>query len=117
MISADALSGMRATAELALPDTCQVQRATKASDGAGGFTEVWATVATVACRLSPSGGAEKIIAEKLSQVNPVTITVPVGTSVQTGDRIVVRGRIFEFQALTDRGAWGIVRKLICVEIL
>lgn len=53
MLSADELAGIRATQAANLPDVASVRRAARVSDGAGGVTQTWATIAQrVPCRLS-----------------------------------------------------------------
>ena len=48
VLSGAELSDMRDEAELALPDTCEIQTLSLTTDGQGGNSEVYATTATVA---------------------------------------------------------------------
>ncbi len=52
MLNSAEIASMRAQQALALPDTVVIQRATSVRDDAGGSTLSWATLATVAGRLS-----------------------------------------------------------------
>jgi head-tail adaptor len=118
MLTADEITTMRSTLNTSLPDTAQVQRRTLTPDGAGGFTESWSTVATVACRLSPAGRSpeERVIAERLTATSTWTLTVPALTDVQTADRVVVGSRTFEVAAALARSS-EISRRVICVEVV
>ena len=105
MLGATQISGMRATAALALPDTATISRVARASDSAGGWTETWSTVASgVACRLmstqklgeGPAGGTQQAAAEWV-------LTLPLGTDLRAADRIVVASRTFEVTTLLSAG--------------
>jgi hypothetical protein len=95
--TADELARMRATAQSSMFDSCAVTRLTQASDGAGGQTETWATVATVACRVTPQviRGRDLDIAERIAMSQQFIITVPAGTNVLVSDRIVSGGVTYE----------------------
>lgn len=118
MLTADELAAMRATVEDALPDTAQVQRRTLVSDGAGGYTESWSTVATVACRVARGGQLpqERVIAERLTTTSIWTLTLPALTDVTAADRIVVASRTFE---VVDVGARSdeVARRVVCMEVV
>jgi head-tail adaptor len=118
MLSTDDLVAMRTTLEDSLPDSCQVSRKTATSDSAGGFTESWATVATVDCRVSASGRSpqERAIADKLTGVSVWTITLPASTDVAIADRLVVGTRSFEVAGVLAR-SYEISRRVVCVEVL
>ncbi len=116
MITTDELASMRATLTASLPDSCAIQRVSQVSDGAGGYTESWATVATVACRVSPSGRQpeERAIADRLSATVSYTVTLPALTDVTTRDRLVIGGRSFEIQGVLSRTN-EISRRCVCTE--
>ncbi len=118
MLTASELSAMRSTLDASLPDTATVQRKTLTSDGAGGYTESWSTVATVACRVSPSGHSpeERVIAERLASMSIWMLTLPALTDVWPADRIVVGSRIFEVVAAMVRST-EISRRVVCTEVV
>ena len=118
MLSATEIDAMRSTLDDSLPDTAQVQRKTLTGDGAGGYTESWATVATVACRVAPSGQSpqERVIAERLTATSTWTLTIPALTDVQPADRIVVGAQTFDVVAALARSE-EIARRVVCVEVL
>ena len=117
MISDAELEAMRATLDESLPDSCQIRRATLASDGAGNMVPTWATVATVACRKSPSGNtpAERAVAERVASENPWTVTLPAGTDVRPADRLLIGSDTLEVVAPIAR-SWEISRRVVCVEV-
>jgi len=111
LLSSAQITAMRTTADLALPDTVVISRRTVASDGAGGWSETWATAATVAGRLMPKyqiSGSEGQQAGQIQAVAQWVATLPAGTDLRAGDRVTVAGRTFEVQAVLSAGvAWRI----------
>lgn len=101
-----------------LADSCQIQRPTLASDAAGGQTESWATVTTVACHVAPTGSqaAERLIAERLTSDVPWTIRLPFGTDARATDRIVSGGRTYEVIAPLSPRTDEVVVKTLCRQV-
>lgn len=81
---------MRADAEAILTDSAAIRRVTKSSNGQGGHTATWATVATVDCLLSPiteRSGESPIADGTLANARRV-FTFPADTDVRASDRIL-----------------------------
>ena len=118
MLTAAELTAMRATLNASLPDTCEISRVTLEPDGAGGQTETWETIVTVACRVAPSGRSpqERVIAERLSNESTWTLTLPAETDVQAGDRIVVGTRTFRVAGVLTR-SFETARRVVCSEVV
>lgn len=118
MLTDDELAGLRETAESALPDTCAISRATATTDSAGGYTLVWANVATgVACRAGPpTRQAERIAASKIEAVNVQVFTLPWDTDIRPADRIVWSAQTFEVLP-GELGSWSTVKRLLCSEVV
>lgn len=118
MLTAAELTAMRATLNASLPDTCEISRVTLEPDGAGGQIETWETIATVACRVAPSGQSpqERVIAERMAATSTWTITLPAGTDVQPADRIAVGTRTFEVVSVLARSE-EIARRVVCSEVV
>lgn len=118
MLSAADLAAMRATLTECLPDIAEVQRLTRVSDGMGGFTETWATVATVPCRLAPSGNTpvEQVVAERVTDRVLWTITLPAQTDVTATDRVVVGARTFEVVGVLSPRSNELCTRLVAVEV-
>lgn len=93
LLSAATLAGLRATVTVgALTDSAQVQRLSQVSDGAGGFTDTYATSSTVACRVVRAGmasGSEAIYAERLGPRAPFVVYLAWDADVRESDRLVV----------------------------
>jgi head-tail adaptor len=105
MLGATQISGMRATAALALPDTATISRVARASDSAGGWTETWSTVASgVACRLMSTQNLGEGRAVGTQQATSEwMLTLPLGTDIRAADRVVVASRTFEVNSLLSAG--------------
>lgn len=103
LLSGAQLDAMRATAEQALPGTAVIRRLTRDSDGGGGFTETWTDVATVACRIAPLAGGERItssargstVGERVVDETTNVVTLPATADVTEKDRLVIDGRTYD----------------------
>ncbi len=103
MLSEDEIAAMRATATASLPETIEVQRATRAADGAGGSTVSWQAVATYPARLAPAGGEEeREFAGRVAGRSLWRITLPAKADVRLDDRVAVGGRTFEVLGVRAR---------------
>lgn len=117
MLTAAELAEMRSVQAEAMAGTCVVTRRTLASDGAGGYTETWAAVGTVAGRVWPAteSGAERLIADRITETDAWVITVPQGTDVLAKDRITEGGRTFEVVTALVH-TWETARRVVAVEV-
>lgn len=101
-----------------LPDTATIQRNTPTYSG-DGSADSWATVATVACRVSPAGiggGSEEVGGSGgLDSITLWTIWLPALTDVLVTDRLVVGSRTFEVNRVGAR-SYEVVRECICREV-
>lgn len=119
MISTAALAAMRTALEASLPDSATIRRNTQTSDSAGGKTDSWADLATVACRVSPSGRApeERVIAERIGSVGLWTVTLPALTGITARDRLLIGTRTLEVVALLAPRSWELCRRVVCSEVV
>lgn len=117
LLSTAEIASMRATQALAWPDTCTISRATVASDGMGGQTETWSTVATVACRLGVSGTRpnEGETGDQLRTSADFVFTMEQGTDVRNGDRIGFGSRTFEVTK-AQAHSWETALRVVVVEV-
>lgn len=79
-----------------MPDTLQRQTVERVPDGSGGYTETPTLGAAVPTRVAPlgagnSGSPEEILAGRLGLVEAWVVTVPVGTTLDEADTIVING--------------------------
>jgi head-tail adaptor len=118
MLTATDLDAMRSTLDESLPDTAQVGRQALVSDDAGGFSESWSVVATVACRVSPGGllPQERAVAERMGVVSSWVVTLPALTDVRAADRLVVGTRTFEVVAPLGPRSYEVSRRVVCSEV-
>lgn len=92
LFSASEIADLRGVANSAHPTKGSIQRQAQVSDGQGGWITTWATIATdVACRRKPAEGQvlERVVGDKLTPLRQFVITMPAGTDVRHGDRILL----------------------------
>lgn len=76
-------------------------RRTRTADGQGGYTQTWATVATVAGRMRPASAAERTLAmQRRADISHVWY-VAADEEVQRGDRITGQGRTYDVIAIRE----------------
>jgi SPP1 family predicted phage head-tail adaptor len=71
------------------------QATTQTSDGAGGFTEQWATVATVWASIEPARSFEKFVAMQTETHVTHKIMCRYNPLITTAKRALFEGRIFD----------------------
>lgn len=118
MLTTTQTTDLRATQQGALTRSCQIQRPTATSDGAGGQTTTTATVATVPCayRQRDLSVGERELAGRLGVGTLLTLTVPWGTDLRNVDRVLVDGRTFEVQASPLRGSLQLAVQAVVAEV-
>ena len=79
-----------------LREPISIQRATKTSDGAGGYTETWAAVTGSPARagVKASGGAERWASERIEAVATWKFTIRYWSGLREEDRIVMRSTAY-----------------------
>jgi SPP1 family predicted phage head-tail adaptor len=80
-----------------------IQRMTRTSDGAGGYTETWATLSTVWAHVGPKAGREHLADGRInaSYVNVFTLYYQDG--LQEADRIVWGGENWNIRGIRRAG--------------
>lgn len=83
------------------PSTVELQRYARTSDGMGGVTELWSTVLTCECRLSPelTGRVETTVSGRIKDTQYYRLSLPAGTDVSISDRAVVDGVAYEVEGI------------------
>lgn len=111
-LAARTLALMRAQATQLLPDTCTIQSVSRSSDGAGGWSETWSTLATVACRLDPlkQQAQPDVVAGREAIIVPRQLTVPWDAPIDVDRRVVVGSETYEIRELVDDHAWRVCRR-------
>lgn len=95
---------MRATQEANLPETVYVQTLTRTSDGAGGWSETWQTVATVRGRIVTLERyiGEDVVGGAVKQIGDYIITLPVDTEVQETDQLQINSQQYKIMGFVER---------------
>ena len=116
MPSAGQIVKARARFARLLPDLALIERPTRVSDGGGGYTQTWATLAAnVPCRLAPVGGGEDERGrasggDRIVDSATSTITFAAGVDVSESDRVTVAGQAFDVLLVRRRGNYEVTRR-------
>lgn len=99
-LSSAEIVAMRLVSDGPLPDVATVRRATESSDGEGGTTQTWSTIATIMCRvgvIGATGGqtSEEISGGQIAARSGIIITFQYNADVRSTDKVVVGGRTLE----------------------
>ena len=117
MISLAELQAMQATATSAMDESITIQRATPTSDGAGGSSLAWATVATVNGNLAqPSGQLMQNYDYLVGTTSTWMVRVPVGTNVKENDRLVTDGQTLRVQVILQPQSYQTAMRLLAAEV-
>lgn len=117
MLTAAEIAEMRSVQVLAQAGTCVITRGAMTADAMGGYTQTWSAVGTVTGRVWPAreSGAERLIADHITETDAWVITVPQGTDVVAKDRITESSRTFEVVTAIVH-TWETARRVVCVEV-
>jgi len=111
------LTKMQQTQEAYMSETVYIQSRTRTSDGAGGWSESWSTLATTRGRIGllswqPS---EEEIAGRVQNRQKYIVTLPAGTELTEQNRLQINGRQFEIVGIARRSEATAIR-VTCVEV-
>lgn len=117
MLSERDLEGARAAQEVNLPETVYVQRLTRTVDGAGGWSEAWTTVATVAGRLAEAAWeeAEQELAGRYGARYKNVVTLAHDATVSETDRLQIGATEYQVIGIARRSGQTALR-VSCVEV-
>ncbi len=107
---------MRATLDASLPDSAVIWRPARVPDGQGGGSTSWAEAGTYPARIGPTGGAESVIAAKLTATTTWTVTLPASTDVRPEDEIAIGVRRLKVAAVLAPRTWEVSRRVLCMEV-
>lgn len=116
LLTAFDLASLQATAADVRVETIIIQRVTRTPDTYGGWSESWATLATVTGRLRVQPGREGPVADRLTAVTVYQVSLPAGTDVTPRDRLVVSGRTFEVTGVATPKSDEVVRRVTALEV-
>lgn len=125
MLSADDLESIRETAAEALPGLATIERPAATSDSAGGYTQVYSTIATlIPVRVNPIGALTAQEIERLQGVlgthSDRVIALPFNTNIQPGDRITAVSdgytTVSIVQAVVGPKSWWSVVRVVAASV-
>ncbi len=102
MTSTSDLDKIKAEQEKLMPETVYVQRLTRTSDGAGGWSESWQTIATTKGRIAAKSGDENELGGKTTAITTYLITLPSDTELTNTDRLQINGQQYQITTILDR---------------
>jgi SPP1 family predicted phage head-tail adaptor len=102
MTSTSDLDKIKAEQEKLMPETVYVQRLTRTSDGAGGWSESWQTIATTKGRIAAKSGDENELGGKTTTITTYLITLPANTELTNTDRLQINGQQYQIITPLDR---------------
>ena len=114
MISDSDLAYIRSQAAKLLPDTCTIQRVTRPSDGAGGYTETWTDYAThVPCRLAVdrTQPREELQVGQVAPAQRYWLTLQYDQAIAITDRVVKDGQTFEVIGIDDAKSYSTAKRV------
>lgn len=76
-----------------------IQSITEVSDGQGGKTENWSTVATVWARIEPVSSRERLYSDKLEYQRTHKIAIRYRSDITNDMRILFNGRYFQIKSV------------------
>jgi len=110
------LDWMRTMVGTSLPGSADIIRQTLASDGRGGQTATWETVATVPCRIAGNpGGVEGTFDTRVISQPMYTVTLPAETGVLLTDRIGIDGKEYEVTGYSEPRTWSLSQRVTVME--
>jgi len=96
------LDKIRAEQEKLMTETVYIQRLTRVSDGAGGWTETWQTVATTKGRIATQSGGETKRGGAVTVNMSLVVTLPHDTDLRQDDRLQIGGKQYEIDNIFER---------------
>jgi len=91
--------------------TVTIERATKVSDGAGGYTETWSTLAVVNGGVAAMSGSEGWRTDRLEATSRWRLLIAYWGELFATDRVVIDGRAYNISFVNDvqkRDAWTVL---------
>ncbi len=98
--------------------TAQVQRSSgnDVSDGQGGWTRNFVTIATPRCRVRPARPGEQSVGEQQQEIITHIVYMRAGTNIVSQDRIVVKGKTLRVYGVQEPSLSGDHIEVKCEEI-
>lgn len=111
MLTDDELASMRSTLNDSLPGTAIVQTSTWVSDGGGGGTTSWVAAGTFDARITPRGGFEEDMGDRVQPETEFIVTLPANTAIGEDAQIVYSGGTYDVIAIPHPRSYEISRRV------
>jgi len=88
--------------------TVVIERPAQVSDGAGGYTETWSTLATVDGGIVAMSGMERMASDRIEATSKWRLLIPYQAGLLESDRVVIDGRNYNVSFVNDvqkKGTW------------
>lgn len=106
VLSAGEVAGLRSAFAQWRTETCEIRRATAVNDGRGSELLTYSPLATVSCKRTPETvtgrASEATVGGRASGETYWSISLPAGTDVANGDRLLVGSRTYEVTGVIDK---------------
>lgn len=100
------LTSIRSAVANLLPHSAIIYDYTEASDGQGGYTMSWVATGTADCRISAKSGNTRAVAgQNTEPFGAFTLTLPHGTNIYVGDRVIIDTVQYLVTFVDDIKAW------------
>ncbi len=118
MLTAADLTFLQTTSMLTQTTPCQILRKSSVSDGMGGLTDTWVTLASVTCRIAPvlSRNQEVVDELRIEILSRWFIALPAGQDIDVKDRIVAGGITYEVMSFDAPVTFELERIVTCEEV-
>jgi head-tail adaptor len=118
MISANDLAAMQATVKASLDQTCTIQRVTRSPDGYGGYTETWATLASVNCNVAqPTAALMQQYAQLIGNQKTFVVRLPAGQDIKRNDQLIIGSDTLRVQAVLSPRSYPTGVKVLVSEVV
>jgi hypothetical protein len=106
------LTQMRSDLAQLLPDTCAITTGTTTVDSSGGWSMTWGTtIASIACRLDPKQGLERIIGGAIQPYHGYVMTLPYNATIATNNRVVHGGIEYNVISVDQDKSWPVCTRV------
>lgn len=92
-----------------------LEEVSRTTDGQGGFTETWATVATVWAEIKPMSAYEKMQAMQLASPVNTKIAIRYRAGITAANRVNYNGRIMTIKEVINVDEGNNYLQLKCIE--
>lgn len=93
-----------------------LQQVSQSSDGQGGFTESWSSVATLFAEIKPQKSYERFQAAQMQTPTTHKITIRYRAGITTKHRLIFGTRVFEIKGIINPDEANRILELTALEL-